>query len=59
MDGRFCILMSHGWTSSWQIADDISDVLAFDKTGRLIFRKDGKLNAGEIQKLIQTIKENL
>jgi YtfJ family uncharacterized protein len=45
--------------NAWKIADDSSDVLAFDKKGRLIFRKDGKLTAEEIQKLIKVIKENL
>ena len=44
---------------AWGIADDSSDVLAFDKQGRLIFRKDGKLNAEEIQKLLKVIKDNL
>ena len=43
----------------WGIADDNSDVLAFDKEGKLIFRKDGKLNAEDIQKLIQVIRANL
>ena len=43
----------------WGIADDNSDVLAFDKKGKLIFRKDGKLNAEDIQKLIQVIRANL
>jgi predicted transcriptional regulator len=44
---------------AWKIADDSSDVLAFDKQGKLIFRKDGKLGPGDIQKLIQAIKDNL
>lgn len=44
---------------AWKIADDSSNVLAFDKKGKLIFRKDGKLNAEEIQKLIKAIKDNL
>ena len=43
----------------WNIADDTSDVLAFDRSGRLIFRKDGKLNADDIAQLIKVIKENL
>lgn len=43
----------------WGISDDNSDVLAFDKKGSLIFRKDGKLNAEDIQKLIKLIRENL
>ena len=45
--------------NAWKIADDTSDVLAFDKQGKLIFRKDGKLNAEDIQKLLQVIKDNL
>jgi YtfJ family uncharacterized protein len=44
---------------TWKIADDNSDVLAFDKEGRLIFRKDGKLGAEEIRQLLTVIKENL
>lgn len=44
---------------AWGIADDSSDVLAFDKQGRLIFRKDGKLNEEEIKQLVQVIKDNL
>jgi YtfJ family uncharacterized protein len=45
--------------NAWKIADDSSDVLAFDKIGRVIFRKDGKLTPEEIQRLIKVIKENL
>jgi uncharacterized protein len=44
---------------AWKIADDSSNVLAFDKKGKLIFRKDGKLSAEEIQKLIKAIRDNL
>lgn len=44
---------------AWNIADDSSDILAFDKKGKLIFKKDGKLNASEIQKLINAIRDNL
>jgi YtfJ family uncharacterized protein len=44
---------------AWGIADDSSDILAFDKQGRLIFRKDGKLNDGEIKQLLQVIRDNL
>jgi len=44
---------------AWKIADDSSDVLAFDKKGRLIFRKDGKLTAEEIQTLIKVIRDHL
>ncbi|MGZ6276731.1 MAG: YtfJ family protein [Syntrophales bacterium] len=45
--------------NAWKIADDSSDVLAFDKKGRLIFRKDGKLTAEEIQSLIKVIRDHL
>jgi YtfJ family uncharacterized protein len=44
---------------AWKIADDSSNVLAFDKSGRLIFRKDGKLSPEDIQKLIKAIRSNL
>jgi YtfJ family uncharacterized protein len=44
---------------AWKIADDSSDILAFDKQGKLVFRKDGKLNTEDIQKLIKSIKDNL
>lgn len=44
---------------AWGIADDSSDVLAFDREGRLIFRKDGKLSAEDIQKLLKAIRDNL
>lgn len=44
---------------SWKIADNSSDVLAFDKKGRLIFRKDGKLTPEEIQSLIKAIRDHL
>jgi YtfJ family uncharacterized protein len=45
--------------SAWKIADDSSNVLAFDKKGKLIFRKDGKLTAEEIQTLIKVIRGHL
>lgn len=44
---------------TWKIADDSSDVLAFDKSGRLIFRKDGKLTPEEIRSLIKAIRDHL
>jgi hypothetical protein len=43
----------------WKLTDDSSDVLAFDKAGKVIFRKDGKLTPEETQKLIKAIKDNL
>ena len=44
---------------AWKISDDSNDVLAFDEQGRLIFRKDGKLNPEDIQKLLQVVRDNL
>ena len=44
---------------AWKIADDSSNVFAFDKIGKLIFRKDGKLTAEEIQMLIKVIRDHL
>ena len=43
----------------WNLADDNSDVLAFDKSGKVIFMKAGKLTPQDIQKLIGLIRENL
>ena len=45
--------------NAWKIADDSSNVLAFDKKGKLIFRKDGKLTAEGIQTLIKVIRNHL
>jgi uncharacterized protein len=45
--------------NEWELADDSSNVLAFDKQGKIIFRKDGKLTQEEINQLIKVIKENL
>jgi YtfJ family uncharacterized protein len=45
--------------NAWKIADDSSNVLAFDKQGKLIFRKDGKLTTEEIQTLIKVIRDHL
>ncbi len=44
---------------AWNIADDSSDVLVFDKNGALIFRKDGKLSAADIQMLLKVIREHI
>jgi YtfJ family uncharacterized protein len=45
--------------NAWKIADDSSNVLAFDKQRKLIFRKDGKLTAEEIRTLIKSIRDHL
>jgi YtfJ family uncharacterized protein len=45
--------------NAWKITDDSNDVLAFDKQGRLIFKKDGKLTEEEIKTLIGLIRDHL
>ena len=44
---------------AWGIADDNSDVLAFDKQGKLVFMKYGKLSGSDIKKLIEVIRTYL
>jgi len=43
----------------WKLADDNSDVLVFDKNGKLIYRKFGKLSKNEIQEVLSLIEGNL
>ena len=44
---------------TWNLADNNSDVLVFDRQGKLIFRKDGKLTPAEISNLLELIRKNL
>jgi predicted transcriptional regulator len=41
------------------LADDNSDILIFDKTGKLIYKKFGKLSQSEITKVLALIEANL
>jgi len=43
----------------WKLADNESDVLIFDKRGRLIYKKFGKLSSKEIRKAIALIDKHL
>ena len=43
----------------WKLADDNSDILVFDKKGKLIYKKFGKVSATEIKKVISLIEKNL
>jgi predicted transcriptional regulator len=43
----------------WKVADDNSDVMAFDKEGKLIFIHEGKLEAEHIKAMIEVIKKNM
>lgn len=44
--------------NAWKVADHSSDILVFDKKGKLIFRKDGKLSDAEIQRLVSSVRDN-
>ena len=43
----------------WGLTDDNYDVVLFDQTGRVLYRKDGKLDGKEIASFISLIKEHL
>lgn len=43
----------------WGLADDNYHVITFDKTGKVIFQKAGKLSDADVKKLIEVIKANL
>ncbi len=43
----------------WQLADDASDVLLFDKNGKLLYKKFGKLSDEEIEALVSLIEKHL
>lgn len=43
----------------WKLADDNSDILIFDKKGKLIYKKFGKVSAKEIPEVLKRIEKNL
>ena len=43
----------------WKLADDNSDILIFDKNGKLIYKKFGKVSDAEIKSVIALIEGNL
>jgi predicted transcriptional regulator len=43
----------------WKLADDNSDVIAFDQEGKLIYAHDGKLEAADIKALVEAVKAHL
>jgi predicted transcriptional regulator len=43
----------------WNLADDNSDILIFDKRGKLIYKKFGKVTDKEIPAIIKLIEKNL
>jgi len=44
---------------AWELEDDSSNVLLFDRSGKSLFAKKGKLSEEEVQTLIALIKENI
>jgi hypothetical protein len=45
--------------NEWGLADQTYDVLLFDQAGRVLFRKDGKLETDEIEAFLGLVRENL
>jgi YtfJ family uncharacterized protein len=43
----------------WNLADDNSDILIFDKKGKLIYKKFGKVTKSEIDDVIKLIEKHL
>lgn len=43
----------------WNLEDDNSDILIFDKKGKLIYKKFGKVSDDEIKEVIALIEKNL
>ena len=44
---------------AWKLADDNSDILIFDREGKLIYKKFGKVSDAEIKEVIKLIEKNL
>ena len=45
--------------NEWQITDNNSDIIIFSKDGKVIFYKDGKMEASDIQTALKLIEDNL
>ena len=43
----------------WDIADDNSDILIFDKSGKLLYKKFGKLSEKEVKNVLSLIEKHL
>lgn len=43
----------------WNLADDASDILIFDKRGKLLFSKSGAMSEDDMKKAFNLIEENL
>lgn len=45
--------------SAWQLAEESSAIIVIDKLGKVLFVKEGALNDGEVQQVLNLVKENL
>jgi predicted transcriptional regulator len=45
--------------NEWNLEDDASNILIFDKTGKLLFYKSGKMEEDDIKKSFEIIEANL
>jgi predicted transcriptional regulator len=43
----------------WNLADDNSDIIIFDKNSKVLFYKAGKMNDEDMQKAFKLIEENI
>jgi len=43
----------------WEVADNASNILVFDKAGKLLFYKSGKMSDEDINQAFKLIEENL
>ena len=47
------------WWRSWDLADDSSDIVLFDRDGTVLFSVDGQLTEVQIQELLGLIRERM
>jgi len=45
--------------AKWQLEDDASNILVCDKSGKLLYKKSGKLSSLDIDKIMDMIEENI
>jgi len=45
--------------NEWELEDDASNILIFDKSGKLLFYKSGAMNEADMQTSFRLIEENL
>ena len=45
--------------NEWSLQDDSSDILVFDKSGKVVFSFDGKLDDNQIAQMLKAIEDNL